>query len=571
MNRTLTSLSLALLAATAPTAAAGNVLIVVGDDIGTDYVGAYGEGSTTGPTPTLDALAQHGVLFRNAWAYPNCSPTRACFQTGRFGYRTGVGSPGGNSNLAQVEVTLPEALDAAGAGVAHAYFGKWHIGGGPNHPNAQGWSHFAGSRGNIDDYFDWTRTVDGVSAQSTTYATTQNVDDALAWIGAQTQPWLSVVAFNAPHGPRHVPPADLHTQDVQANPGDAVTEYVAMIEAMDNELERLLLGLGDDLADTTVLFFGDNGTPSPVSVAPFASNHAKGSPYEGGVGVPMIAFGPGVDQPGREVDALVNAVDVFATVADLFDVDLSDPFVRRDSISLVPYLEDADQPPLRSVVYSESFEGADKDANGFAVARDARYKLIRRYDATGVASEELYDLVATPFETVDLLPTLTAPEQAAYDRLDAHILAVRASDGTFAALGPASCPGSNGAPAIAGIGTPRIGAAYGVALSQAPAGAVTFLATGFSATADAQLGVALPLDLSAFGAGAGCRLDTSLELLTPFAASAAGTAATTVDVPDVATLVAVELFHSWLVHDAAGPGNTVGVTVSPGLAVTIGE
>ena len=31
--------------------------------------------------PKLDALAARGVLFRNAWAYPVCSPTRAAVST----------------------------------------------------------------------------------------------------------------------------------------------------------------------------------------------------------------------------------------------------------------------------------------------------------------------------------------------------------------------------------------------------------------------------------------------------------------------------------------------------------
>ena len=39
----------------------------------------------------IDALAKRGVLFRNAWAYPTCSPTRALIMTGRYGFRTGVG------------------------------------------------------------------------------------------------------------------------------------------------------------------------------------------------------------------------------------------------------------------------------------------------------------------------------------------------------------------------------------------------------------------------------------------------------------------------------------------------
>ncbi|MEY2982666.1 MAG: Arylsulfatase precursor, partial [Planctomycetota bacterium] len=104
-----------------------NVLILLADDIGVDYVGCYGEGSNPPPTPNIDTLAQRGVLFRNAYANPSCSPTRACIHTGRFPFRTLVGrwiryennsEPIGR--LLDEEWTIPEVLDRAGSGYAHA-------------------------------------------------------------------------------------------------------------------------------------------------------------------------------------------------------------------------------------------------------------------------------------------------------------------------------------------------------------------------------------------------------------------------------------------------------------------
>ena len=77
---------------------ADNFLIVVADDIGVDKVGAYeagecvmGQCPSPPPTPTIDALAARGVLFRNAWAMPVCSSTRVATLTGQHGFRTGVG------------------------------------------------------------------------------------------------------------------------------------------------------------------------------------------------------------------------------------------------------------------------------------------------------------------------------------------------------------------------------------------------------------------------------------------------------------------------------------------------
>src|SRR5207237_8416153 len=136
--------------------------------------------------------------FRNAWGYPTCSPMRATANTGRYGFRTGVGYAG--TPLPFSEIIIPQALDAnPGNTYTHAAIGKWHLGGGASGPNVHGYSHFAGAMENINNYFNWIRIVDGLGAPTMTYATTANVNDALDWINAQTTPWFMLPAFNAPH------------------------------------------------------------------------------------------------------------------------------------------------------------------------------------------------------------------------------------------------------------------------------------------------------------------------------------------------------------------------------------
>ena len=61
------------------------------DDLGVDGVAAYRESPTVGPTPTLDLLAAQGVLFRNAWATPVCSPFRASALSGLHPHQHNVG------------------------------------------------------------------------------------------------------------------------------------------------------------------------------------------------------------------------------------------------------------------------------------------------------------------------------------------------------------------------------------------------------------------------------------------------------------------------------------------------
>ncbi|RMF79056.1 MAG: sulfatase [Planctomycetota bacterium] len=401
-----------------------NVLLIIADDLGVADVNVYttGPNAVPGnppPTPTIDSLAAGGVLFRMAWATPVCSSTRACTYTGRYGFRTGIRSVvENNEGLPLSETILPELL--GDAGYSSALFGKWHLGrsaafGGDDAPRTAGWTHHAGVLGGIvPDYFAWNKTVDGVTSAVTNYATTENVDDALAWIAAQTGPWLCTMAFNAPHSPFHVPPSSLHTFTFGPNPTNR-RMYRAMIQAMDTEIGRLLTGIGPDLANTIVIFIGDNGTPSQVTQAPYTTH--KGQIYEGGIRVPLIISGPGY-AGGREVLEPVMCVDLFTTIASAAGIDVSAalPGVQIDGVDLNPILTDPNAPHPRDYVFSEH-QGSDPNSVENLAVSDGRYKYIEIGGAP-----EFYDLATDPFETTDLLPGgLSASEQAAHDALVAYL------------------------------------------------------------------------------------------------------------------------------------------------------
>src|SRR5882672_10001852 len=172
----------AMLAAGARSANAqdvGNVLLVVADDVGTDMIGCYGINANHPPTPTVDALAAEGILFRRAYTDPTCSPTRAEIMTGRYGSRTLLGEPIHDYfpefALDQSEITLAEILHRGKGPIGVSAIGKWHLGsvsnGGPDSPNLQGFDWFGGTLGNFElageDYYHHTYTRNGVQSLST--------------------------------------------------------------------------------------------------------------------------------------------------------------------------------------------------------------------------------------------------------------------------------------------------------------------------------------------------------------------------------------------------------------------
>ncbi|MEX1049839.1 MAG: sulfatase-like hydrolase/transferase [Akkermansiaceae bacterium] len=394
-------ISLALIA----TATAGNnVLLIIADDYGVDAHSLYNPGGTTAPTPNINTLAAAGIRFTSAYACPVCSPTRAAILTGRLGFRTGVGDVISASNtLTSAELTLPEVITQnSHLGIAAASFGKWHLSSGT--PNAVrslpntigGWPHYAGATsGALTDYTNWTKTTNGVTSTSTTYATTDVVNDASAWISARNtagQQWLAWVAFNAPHTPFHIPPPHLHSYG--SNPANNSLKYSAAVEAMDTEIGRLLLSI--DPATTDIIFIGDNGTPGQVIQSPYNNARAKDTLYEGGTRVPCIVKGPSVTSGGRTDSSLVHIVDLFSTMLDLAGVPLP-ASVTLDSKSLKPLLSNQGD-ISRTRLYVEQFDQAATTTGG-RVLRDDRYKLIRFNNAT----DQFYDILADPAEAFNLL------------------------------------------------------------------------------------------------------------------------------------------------------------------------
>lgn len=385
-----------------------NILLIIADDLGQDSSAQYALSSDVPTTPTLDGLASNGIVFENLWVNPTCSPTRSTLLTARYGERTGVLAPG--DAVPAGETILHSYLDqtASTTDYVSALIGKWHLGGGSTGPNNAGLTHFAGiTGGGVGNYFDWTLNVNGATRQETTYVTTEFTNQAIAWIDAQSAPWFLWLAYNAPHTPFHLPPSDLHDRtlsgdsaDISANPRPY---YLAAIEAMDREIGRLLGALSPTERDNTVIFFvGDNGTPAQVRDRAVFPNGAKGTLFEGGVRVPMIASGFGVTRKNQRETALINGTDFFSTLSQLAG---GTETSIQDSESFFPLLSDASA-TSREFIYSEN-------ETAFAI-RGPRYKLVE--DLTGV--QQLYDLDDDPLENNDLLNS-TADVSAILSDLEA--------------------------------------------------------------------------------------------------------------------------------------------------------
>lgn len=426
--RTITLLLLCMLLVL-PLVAQRNVILIIADDLGTDYLGFYDEHVDTAAMPNVRKLLSQGVRFTNAWATPYCSSTRAGMLTGRYSFRTGVGAVvgGGSGTLNLNEITIPKLLETYKPGVyAKANIGKWHLHqptptSNLNNPNLMGYDHFQGPFiGALPDYYSWNKVTNGVSAPVNNYATAETANDAIRWIKTNSaKPFFLWLAFNAPHSPYHLPPAGLHSYTNLPGTQQHIMQnqklyFKASLEALDHEIGRVLDSLKayQKLANTDIIFIGDNGNAGPTNQAPVA-NHGKGTIYEYGVHVPFIIAGNSVIAPGRVSDALVSTTDLFATILELAgyqnwatQIPASKPV---DSRSLVPILKNTET-DVRLWNFAELFTSTPAPENGKTM-RDKNYKLLRFDDGT----EAFYNISADPFETQNLLTrSLTTVERLHY-------------------------------------------------------------------------------------------------------------------------------------------------------------
>lgn len=395
-----------------------NILLIIADDVGKDAINGYPQGSIKPSTPNIDAIRNNGLTFNNFWVNPTCTPTRASIITGKYGYRTGVKGVGDILNSS--ELTLQKYIsDNTNNKYTSAIVGKWHLAGNDAsfNPESLGIDYYAGLiRGTVDDYYNWQLTENGASSLQTEYTTEVFTDLALNWVNAQSKSWFLWLAYNAPHSPFHVPPAEMHNQG--ALPAytlgmDATPYYMAAIEAMDYQIGKFLANIPENEGENTlIIFIGDNGTPDQVAQTPYSSGNVKNTLYQGGINVPMFISGAGVSRLGTDNNLITNT-DLFATIGEVAGVNIQQ---YQDSRSFKSLFSQSNT--IRNYQYSEHNNGTTE---AWAIS-DGIYKLI----VNDTGNKELYKLDIDPYEVNNLmLGVLSITDEMAKTNLEEELAIIR--------------------------------------------------------------------------------------------------------------------------------------------------
>lgn len=270
--------------------------------------------------------------------------------------------------LPPTEFTLAELLQTKG--YQTAAIGKWHLGYNETAiPIKRGFDYHYGfyeafslyaptDKENIinqhlSDFSDphiWRKGRTGNCAirkndqvvQEDTYLTTKIAQETNQWIKEhQEEPFFVYVPFSAPHTPFQATKEYYDQYAHIQSPEKRV--YYAMIHALDDAVGSIMnnlkeLGLEEN---TLVVFLSDNGGATYTGAADNSPlKGGKFTNFEGGIRVPFMMQWKGKLPAGGIYEKPVSALDIFATAAQMADLQL--PEDREfDGVNLLPYLLDS--------------------------------------------------------------------------------------------------------------------------------------------------------------------------------------------------------------------------------------
>ena len=409
-----------------------NLVLIVADDLGVGELGCYGQQKIE--TPRLDAMAREGLRFTRFYAAaPVCAPARCSLMTGLHGghafVRDNLEFPvEGQLALPAGTATLPRLLQQAG--YETAMVGKWGLGGPrtSGEPNAQGFDRWFGyyCQRQAQTFYPDHMWRDGKRVElegnsedgkaGTQYAHDLFLEEVERFLrGPHAKPFFLYLPFTLPHLALQPEEEDLarYRGRFEEVPYEGEYGYVphetpraayaAMVSRLDRDVGRVLDLLEEIGAEenTLVLFVSDNGPSHDfggVDTRFFNSTGGlrgrKGTLFEGGIRVPLIAHWPGHVPPGKTSAWLGAHYDIMPTLLEVAGLPVP---AGLDGLSFGAELR-GERAPEHEFLFWEFYGYGGQQAVRLGRWKGVRFDLLEEE----IPSLELYDLDASEREATNV-------------------------------------------------------------------------------------------------------------------------------------------------------------------------
>jgi len=308
-----------------------NILFILLDDLGKEWISAYGAEDIK--TPNIDELALTGMRFENAYSMPQCTPSRITLLTGQYPWRNGWVNHYDVPRLGHGGRYDPMLNPSFGKmlrdeGYVTCIAGKWQINDFRLEPEAT-------VNAGFDEYCMWTGGENGSPSKepsqlrywdpyihtkegSKTYKGQFGEDIFSDFIidfmkKNKEKPMMIYYPMCLPHGPLTTTPAKKNVPKEE--------QHKAMVRYTDIILEKLINALEElKIRDNTIIIWTtDNGTGINQIGRMNGRLVRGGKAYltENGINAPFIVNCPGIVPEGVVSHELVDFADILPTFCEL--------------------------------------------------------------------------------------------------------------------------------------------------------------------------------------------------------------------------------------------------------------
>ena len=416
-----------------------NFILILTDDqswVGTSYLTDPADARSKSDyyqTPNMEELAEMGMRFTNGYSpAPFCCPTRKSITIGQTPAKHEYQRDRENWTLNfRKQLSIPQMLKKANPRYQTAHFGKWDARYDLVTPEEMGYDFSDGLTGNNTgggkSNIEWPAALDDPKL---IFSLTRRAGEFMEKQVAAGNPFYLQVSHYAVHlGITYTRESFEKFNNLTPGKKHHIPEFAAMTEDLDAGIGILMdkveeLGLMDN---TYIIFMSDNGgrTSQPIGgeqAVPrnFPLRDGKGSMYEGGIRVPFVVVGPGVEKSSFS-NVPVTGLDILPTLADLAGYREELP-AALDGGSIKDVIHNnGEGEVIRNLPYLIFHHAVDRRPQ--SAIREGNYKLVKTWEQNKL---ELFDLSNDVSEENNLAEEMTDKAKELEKKLDAFLKEVDA-------------------------------------------------------------------------------------------------------------------------------------------------
>lgn len=401
MKSVLIALFLGWMAACASADDRPNIILIMADDIGRDWVSCYGAGHQT---PNIDRLAKQGVRYETVWSALDSTPTRVTLLTGQYPFRHGwtrhddVPQWGGDGLNWKKFTTIAQALRSSG--YVTAIGGKWqlnHLGKQPDALKQHGfdehcvWPGVEADRPETAERY-WNGHIMTNGKRETVPYGPDTINSFLTDFiqrRKNNQPFFIYYPMLLAQEPLTTTPLNRNNP-----PESKDTLFAGNVSYVDHLVGRLVETVKrEGLTDNTLIIFTSDNGSAVVGVL-------NGQPFETGKGsetarrahVPFIVRAPFLTTENRASRDLIDFTDLYPTFLDAAKTPMPEGTVL-DGRSFVPSLRGSEDPfEKRNWIFSQ--------LGDFRMIRDWQHILDSKSDFHDLTKDPLQQNEVSPLDKI---------------------------------------------------------------------------------------------------------------------------------------------------------------------------